>query len=145
MLSLYLRPLFWDVSRFLVSHPIHDFYAEISTFYTNILCYLVFYVRYRTWCAGWGVGRFPLWLWGGCRLVRGVTRACSFTCYPDPWFRVPARLPFPQGTGDPSSADHTRIGLRNGDCYLSVYPHLYLQKGSLSFLWHYLTQLIEHN
>ena len=51
-------------------------------------------------------GDSPVWLGGVCILVRGVTLACSLNCQPDPQFRIPARLPFQQGNGEPSSADH---------------------------------------
>ena len=48
----------------------------------------------------------PMWLWGVCIFVRGITRDCSLTCYPDPQFRFPVHFLFPQGTGEPSSVDH---------------------------------------
>ena len=49
-------PSFGTFSIFPVSRPIPDFYAKIPTFYANILCYLVFYVWYRAWCAEVGGG-----------------------------------------------------------------------------------------
>ena len=90
-----------------VPHPIPDFYAKILAFYANILCYLGFYARYRAWRTVWAAaGGLPVWLGGVRILVRGFTWACSLTCKPDSRFRIPDRLPFPQGTGESSSADH---------------------------------------
>ena len=66
-------------------------------------------------------GGVPVWLGGVCRLLRGVIQACILTCYPDTQFRVPARLPFPRGTGELSSADHLWVGPCNGDCDEYVY------------------------
>ena len=133
-------PSFGMFTVFLVSRPIPDFYAEIPAFYADIPFYLGFYARYRAWCTR-GV---LVCLGGVCSLVHGVNRACSLTCYPDPWFWVPVRLPFPQGTGEPSSADHPWVGPRNGDCDASIYPPLYLRKRFLPFICHESTQLREH-
>ena len=51
-------------------------------------------------------GGVPVWLGGICGLIHGVNQAGSLTCYPDPRFRIPVRFLFPQGNGDPRSADH---------------------------------------
>ena len=97
-------PSFGVFPVFPVSRPIPALYAKISVFFANIPCCLGFYTWYSAWCTqGGGV---HVWLGGVCSLVRGVTRACSLTCQPDPQFGVPVRLPFPQGAGEPSSADH---------------------------------------
>ena len=91
--------------------------------------------------------------WGekglGCReglifLVRVFNWACSLTCQPDPRFRIPVWILFPQGTGDPISADHSWLGPRNNDWTSTVYPPLYLQKGFFPFIWHDSTQLQEY-
>ena len=86
-------------------------------------------------------GVSPLWIGGVCVRVRGFTQACSLTCYPNPQFRIPFRLPFLQWPEELSSAYHPWVGPHNGNSYTSVYPPLYLQKGIFTFFWHELTQL----
>ena len=82
---------------------------------------------------------------GWCGGVLGhvciFNRACSLTFQPDYRFWIPVRLLFHQGTGEPSSADHSWVGPSNGDCGSSFYPPLYLQKGLFHFLCHESTQL----
>ena len=128
-----------------VSHPIPDFYAKISALYADIPCYLGFYVRYRARCAtgmGWG---YLGWSGGILGLVRVFNQAWILTWQPDSWCRIPVQIPFPQGTGDLSSADHSWIGPCNVDFNLIVYPPPYLRKGFFPFLCHDSTQLREYN
>ena len=94
----------FPVSRF--SCPIPAFYADIPDFYANIPCYLGCYAQYCVWCTMGGWGGFPMWLGGVYSLVCGVTLACSLTYHTDPRFQIPARILFPQGTGEPSYVDH---------------------------------------
>ena len=99
-------PSFGAFSVLLVSCPIPDFYAKIPAFSAKIPCYLGSYARYCAWCM------VVLCVCGGGSLggILGLThvfsRACSLTCQPDSRFQIPARLPFLQGPGDPSSTGH---------------------------------------
>ena len=133
---------FGEFPVFSVSCLIHDFYANIPDFYANILCGLGFYVLYRAWCA---VGGVPVWLGGICSLVHVFTWACILTCQPDSQVRIPVRIPFLQGTGGASSADHPWVGTHNGNFDDSVYPLPYFRKGLLPFFCHDSTQLREHD
>ena len=45
---------------FLVSCSILAFYVEIPDFYSEILCCLGFYVRYRAWCAAVGCEKWQV-------------------------------------------------------------------------------------
>ena len=124
--------------------PVFPFSRSIPAFYTKILCCLGLYAQYRSWCTvgggRWGGGSLGC-IGGILGLVRVFIRECSLTCQPDYQLCIPARLLFPQGTGEPSSAYHPLIGPRNGDCDLTIYPPSYLQKGFFPFLRHELTQL----
>ena len=83
-----------------------------------------------------------LWWSGGILFrVRVFSRAFSLTCPPNSRFRIPARLLFPQETGETSSVGHSWIGPCNGDWDLTAYPPLYLWNGLFHFLCHYSTQL----
>ena len=131
---LYVWRLFYFTVTPFHHPPLH--HCTITTFYWFPFRSLIFTPKlllFKTMsCAAWDFtcgtacgarargGGYPVWLGGVCSLVRGVTRACSLTCYPDPQFLVPAQIPFPQGTGEPSSADHLWVGPRNGDCNVSV-------------------------
>ena len=86
--------------------PVFQFSRPISALYTKITSYLGFYARYCMWCVVGGEGGYPVWLGGVYSLVRGVTWACSLTYQTDYRLRVPVRIPFPQGTGELSSADN---------------------------------------
>ena len=91
--------------------------------------------------AQWGRrGGYLGWCRGILGLGRVFNRACSLTFQPDSWFWIPVRLLLPQGTGEPSSVDHSWVGPRNGDCDSEFYPPLYLQKGLFYFLCHESTQ-----
>ena len=110
-----LRLLFWVFSNFPVSpfsRPISDFYADIPALYSGIPCYLVFYMEYRAWCAsgGWERGGSHGWSVGVPGLVNVLNRLGSLTCQPDSRLRIPVWLPSQQGTGEPSSADHSWPG-----------------------------------
>ena len=132
-----------------VSHPISTLYTKIPDFYADIPCYLGFYAWYSAWGAvGWGGGGggvgYSLWLGSVHRLVCGFNLACSLSYQPISRFRIPSRLLFPQGTGEPSSVDHPWVGPCNGNFGASVYPPPYLRKGFFPFLFHESTQLREN-
>ena len=122
--------------------PVFTISCLIPDFYAKITCYLGVYVRYCAWWAmGAEGGESPVWLVGICSLVHGVNQACSLTCQTNSRFHIPAWIPFLQGTGEPSSADHLWVGPRNGDCDAYIYPPLYLQKGFFPFICHEYTQV----
>ena len=60
----------------------------------------------REWGGGGGVGSHG-WRGGVPGLVRVFNQAGGLTCQPDSQFLIPVRLPFPQRTGEFSSADHS--------------------------------------
>ena len=93
---------------------------------------------------GWGGGGYLGWCGGVLGLIRVFNRAYSLTCQPNSKFWISAWLPFPQGTGKPSSTDHLWIEPRNGNCDLTVYPPLYLRKGFYTFLCHESAQWREY-
>ena len=132
-------PSFRAFIVFPVSCPIPAFYAKVPAFYADIPCYLGFYTRYRAWYTG-----------GSCvdrRRLQPLT-----WCYPDvqfnllalPRFQVPVWFLFLQGTGEPISADHPWLGLRNGDYNASVSPPLYLWNEFFPFICHDSNELREH-
>ena len=68
---------------------------------TNIFPCVVPHARYVN-----GVGS-PGWRGGVPDLICIFTRAYGLTCQPDSQLWIPVRLPFPQGTGESGSMDHT--------------------------------------
>ena len=90
----------------LFSPFIPAFYANIPALYAKIPGYLVFYVQYRAWCASGGGGGGPM---GGVEASLEsyvfFNQAVILTCQPDSRFRIPFRIPFLKGTGEPRSAD----------------------------------------
>ena len=129
---------------FLFYRPIPAFYAYIPALYTKIHCY-VFSTCSTTRGLRAGVGGVGShgWLGGVPGLVHVFNQLVSLTCQPDYRFRIPVRLPFPQGTGDSSSEDHLWVGPHNRDFDLTVYPPPYLQKGFVHFSLHDSTKLRE--
>ena len=142
LLSLHL--LFWGVSRFpgFLSDP---WFLRQNPFFLRQYPVLPRCIRavQCVVCSGGGRG-VPVWLGGVHRLVHGFTWACSLTCQPNLRLHIPSRTPLPQGTGQPSSADHPRVGPCNGDCDASVYSPPYLRKGLWSVICHDF-QLRDHN
>ena len=144
MLSLSMRPLSRGDSRF------PGFLSNLCFFLQNP-CFLRQYPLLprilsavpRVVCSGGG---------GGPCVDRRRLRPCTWF-YPgvqfnllfQSQFRVPDRLPFSKGTGEPRSANHPLVGAPNGDCNPYVYPPLYLQNGIFIFICHDSIQLREHD
>ena len=136
---LYFRLCISSFGVFPVFCPIPTFYVKIPALYSKILSYLILYRFYPTRCVTGGSSLG--WQGGPLGLVRVFKWACSLTCQPDSWFWIPVWLLLPQGAGEPSSA----LGPCNGNCYSTVYPPLYFQKGFLPFLCHESSQLQEYD
>ena len=114
-------------------------YADIPTLYDEITCCM--FSTCSTAHGAWvGVG-FHGWCGGVPGLLRVFNQAGGLTCQPDSQFQIPVLLPFLQGTGASSSADHSWVGPLNRDWYLTVYPPPYLRKGFGPFFCHESTQL----
>ena len=79
--------------RFPFFHPIPVFYAEIPC-YSFSTCYTAHGAR-----VGGGVTMGGVEAFMASYLVRVFTQAFDLTRQPDSRFRIPVRLPFPQGTG----------------------------------------------
>ena len=76
-------PYFGTFTILPVSRPIPDFYAKIPDVYAFILCYLGFYARYCTWCAG-----------GGPCVARRRLQPCKW-CYLGVQFNLLDQSPIP--------------------------------------------------
>ena len=103
-----------------------------------------FQVLYSARCTSGGGGSHG-WRGGVPGLTQFLNQACGLTHQPDSWLQIPVQIPFPQGTGEPSSADHTWVGPYDRDCDATVYPPPYLQKDFVPFFCHDSTQLREYN
>ena len=145
MLSLSMRPLFRNISYF-PGFPSNPWFFLWNTCFLRqdpVLPWFLHAVLRAVRDEGGREGSLGC-LGGILGLLRLFSWVCSFTCQHDSWFRIPLRLPFTQGTGEPRSIDHPWIGPRNGDCDLYIYPPPYLQKGFSHFICHESTQLQEH-
>ena len=85
------------------------------------------------------------WCGGVPGLVRVFNQAVDLTCQPNSRFRIPVRIPFPQGTGESISSHHLLVGHCDGDCDLTIYPPLYLLQGFGNFFCHESAQLQEYD
>ena len=93
--------LFWGVSRF-TGFPSNPCFLRQNPMLPWFLRALHRVVR----GLGGGGGGSLWWIVGVLGFLHLFSRACSLSCQPDSWFQIPAWLSFPQGTGEPSSADH---------------------------------------
>ena len=140
MFLLSLRLLVRGASRFPGFPPIPFVFMPNSLLFTQKSCSTLVSTRIIVHGAHWRGGSL-WWLVGVLGLVPVFSRVYSLTCQHDSGFRIPARLSFQQGTGDPSSADHLWIGPHNGDCDSTVYPPLYLQKWFFPFSMSWLDSI----
>ena len=145
----YLRLLFWVVSHFPFYRPIPAFYGDIPDFYTRIPFYSFTACctarALRKWKrVGWGMG-YPGWHGGIPGLVRVFTQACVLTRQHNFRFRIPVRLPFPQGNWELKSVGHQWLGFRDRNCDVTIYPLPYLREGFIPFWCRDLTQLRKYD
>ena len=139
---------FWFVLRFLSNicfiHKFPCFLRRVISLLTSpcgIACAVCKWVEVEV---GGGMGSY-----GWCEGILGFTRkfllARDLMYQLDSQFRVPVRLPVPQGTGESISADHTWVKYRNSNWDLTVYPDLHVQTGFIHYCCHNLTQLREYD
>ena len=107
MLLLSLRLLIWGVYHF-PGFLSNTYFLHRNSYF---LCRYPVLPRFlhalpRVVHGGGGGRGVPVWIGGVCSLVRGVTWACSLICQTNSQLRIAALLPLPQGTGEPSSAEH---------------------------------------
>ena len=101
---------FGSFPGFTFSCMIPDFYANIPVLYAKIPCYV--FSTCSTACGaqvGVGWGGVPWVAWRHPWPIRVFNQAGGLTCQPNSQFPIPVRIPFPQGTGEASYADHTLI------------------------------------
>ena len=113
-----------------------------------LVCYLMCGAQNGLgWLTGGGVGGGGSYGWH----VDFLCLACKIMsvrdlmCQPRARCRVPVRLPVPQVTGEPRSADHTWVQYRNRNYNLTIYPTLHVRNWFIHFRCHDLNQLREYN
>ena len=138
---LSLRLLFRVVSRFSVFPSGPFFLRQYPCFVLQnpiLPCFLRAVPRAaREWREGVSHG----WRVGAPGLVHVFNWAGVLTYQNYSQFRIPFRIPLPQGTGEPISADHSWVGHCDGNYDSTVYPPPYLRQGLVPFLCHESTQL----
>ena len=103
--SFGLFPIFLSYPCFLCQYPCFIFQNLVLPFFLRAVPRAV-----RKW-GGVSLG----WRGGIPDLLYVFIQAVILTCQSNSWFQIPVRLPFLQGTGELSSADHSQVGPRNAD------------------------------
>ena len=92
------------------------FIRQFPWFLRQFISLLISRVVLCARCAGGGGGGGGHgWRGGVLGFARKFKLARYLMCQPGPWFRVPVRIPVPQGTGGSSSAYHTWVQSCNRD------------------------------
>ena len=91
------------------------FIRQFPWFLRQFISLLTSHVVLCARCADGGGGGGHGWCGGVLGFARKFKLALYLMCQSDSWFRVPVRIPVPQGTGESSSVYHTWVQYCNRD------------------------------